>query len=188
MTIEALHAAEYLEKNGISCDVIDLLTIRKEKVNILHDWSMYETRKIYMNKLKTDNYKYPCIYTITQKDGACYLYSNENKGHFGIPKVIWSNGAGTYPIIDDKGIYGLTQFAYAIVDKKQNLQKIKDAMNNKNFINLMKYLNFKKDNKYNYKIIALFKKDFYKYFLPKSKSLSLSNNNKSMKKPKYNSI
>jgi len=28
MTIEALHAVEYLEKNGISCDVIDLLTIR----------------------------------------------------------------------------------------------------------------------------------------------------------------
>ena len=46
----------------------------------------------------------------------------------------------------------------AIVDKKQNLQKIKDAMNNKKFINLMKYLAFKEDNKYNYKIIALFKK------------------------------
>lgn len=159
----------------------NLLT-KKEKVEIIHDWSMYETRKAYMvdeNKVnvkeKNDIFKYPIINTVTQKEGCNILYSKEKKGHFGIPKVIWSNGAGTYPIIDDKGIYGLTQFAYAIVDKKQNLQKIKDAMNNKKFIDLMKYLNFKKDNKYNYKIIALFKKDFYKYFLPKNHtSLSLS--------------
>jgi hypothetical protein len=141
-----------------------------------------------MNDNKNNIYKFNCIYTITQKNGCNFWYSNIIKGHFGIPKVIWSNGAGTYPIIDDKGIYGLTQFAYAIVDKKQNLQKIKDAMNNKKFIDLMKYLNFKKDNKYNYKIIALFKKDFYKYFLPKNHtSLSLSKN-KLNKKPKYNSI
>jgi len=61
-------------------------------------------------------------------------------------------------------------------------------MINKKFINLMKYLAFKEDNKYNYKIIALFKKDFYKYFLPKTyTSLSLSKN-KLNKKPKYNSI
>jgi hypothetical protein len=53
---------------------------------------------------------------------------------------------------------------------------------------IIKKFNLKKDNKYNYKIIALFKKDFYKYFLPKSKSLSLSNNNKYIKKPKHNSI
>jgi hypothetical protein len=172
----------------------NLLT-KKEKVEIIHDWSMYETRKAYMvdeNKVnvkeKNDIFKYPIINTVTQKEGCNILYSKEKKGHFGIPKVIWSNGAGTYPIIDDKGIYGLTQFAYAIVDKKQNLQKIKDAMNNKKFIDLMKYLNFKKDNKYNYKIIALFKKDFYKYFLPKNHtSLSLSKNKLNMK-PKYNSI
>lgn len=172
----------------------NLLT-KKEKVEIIHDWSMYETRKAYMvdeNKVnvkeKNDIFKYPIINTVTQKEGCNILYSKEKKGHFGIPKVIWSNGAGTYPVIDDKGIYGLTQFAYAIVDKKQNLQKIKDAMNNKKFIDLMKYLNFKKDNKYNYKIIALFKKDFYKYFLPKTyTSLSLSKN-KLNRKPKYNSI
>ena len=46
------------------------------------------------------------------------------------------------------------------------------------FINLMKYLVFKENHTYNYKIIALFKKDFYKYFLPKNgnKSVSLPTN------------
>jgi hypothetical protein len=140
------------------------LLTKNEKVEIIYDRSMYGTDKDNMNENKNKIYKFNCIYTITQKNGCKFWYSNINRGHFGIPKVIWSNGAGTYPIIDDKGIYGLTQFAYAIVDKKQNLQKIKDAMNNKKFIDLMKYLNFKKDNKYNYKIIALFKKDFYNDF------------------------
>jgi hypothetical protein len=36
---------------------------------------------------------------------------------------------------------------------------------------------------------AICEKDFYKYFLPKNHtSLSLSKNNKSIKKPKHNSI
>jgi hypothetical protein len=164
------------------------LLTKKEKVEIIYDRTMYGTDKDNMKDNKNDIYKFNCIYSITQKDGCKFKYSKEKKGHFGIPKVIWSNGAGTYPIIDENGKYGLTQFAYAIVDKKQNLQKIKDAMNNKKFINLMKYLAFKEDNKYNYKIIALFKKDFYKYFLPKNHtSLSLSKN-KLNRKPKYNSI
>ena len=73
-------------------------------------------------------------------------------------------------------------------DDKQNLQKIKEAMINKKFIDLMKYLAFKEDNKYNYKIIALFKKDFYKYFLPKqgNKSVSLPKKHKSNKLHKRN--
>ena len=41
-------------------------------------------------------------------------------GHFDIPKVIWSNGLGTYPIIDEDGKYALTQFSYGIIDDKGN--------------------------------------------------------------------
>ena len=134
----------------------------KEKVNVLHDKSTYDTRKPYISKIKDNIFKYPIINTITQKDGCNILYSKEKKGNFGIPKVIWSNGAGTYPIIDEKGEYGLTQFAYAIVDDVDNLNDIKKALDNPYFINLMKYLVFKQNQKYNYKIIALFKKDFYK--------------------------
>jgi hypothetical protein len=164
------------------------LLLSKNKTNLidlLRDSSSYHTQKKWVINKKTI---YPCIYSITQKDGCKFKYSKEKKGHFGIPKVIWSNGAGTYPIIDENGKYGLTEFAYAIIDDKHNLQKIKEAMINKKFINLMKYLAFKEDNKYNYKIIALFKKDFYKYFLPKSgnKSLSLPKKHKSNKLKKRN--
>ena len=136
---------------------------------------MYETRKAYMvdeNKVnvkeKNDIFKYPIINTVTQKEGCNILYSKEKKGHFGIPKVIWSNGAGTYPIIDDKGIYGLTQFAYAILENDYNvLNKLKIAFLSNKFKNIMEDCAVTEQS-INYKIIALFKKDFYKYFLPKN--------------------
>ena len=130
-------------------------------INLLRDSSTYHTQQKWVLEKRTI---YPCIYSITQKDGCKFKYSTENKGHFGIPKVIWSNGAGTYPVIDEKGEYGMTQFAYAIVDDKENLEKIRDVMISEKFIDLMKYLTFKENHKYNYKIIALFKKDFYNYF------------------------
>jgi hypothetical protein len=136
-----------------------------KNVEVLYDSQLYDIRRPNMKNVDNDGFIFPCVYTISQSKGVSLWYSNVNKGHFGIPKVIWSNGAGTYPIIDEEGQYGLTEFAYGIVDEIDNLQKIKDAMNNKDFISLMKYLVFKENNKYNYKIIGLFKKDFYNYVI-----------------------
>jgi hypothetical protein len=139
------------------------LLTKKERVKLLHDRSMYGTDKDNTNIKKDNVFKYPICNSINKEGNINFIYSNDIKGHFGIPKVIWSNGAGD-PIIDKIGEYGLSEFSSAIVDDKQNLQKIRDAMISDKFINLMKYLVFKENHKYNYKIIALFKKDFYKYF------------------------
>ena len=81
-----------------------------------------------------------------------------------VPKVIWSNGLGTYPVIDSKGEWGLTQFSYAIVDTVRNLNYIKTAMNNPSFIKLMGYVKFQ-NHKYDYRVISFLKKDFWKDFL-----------------------
>lgn len=141
----------------------------KEKVNLLYNSSLYETRQDYMSNEKTEKFIYPCVYTITIRDGMKFFYSSikhpktEKKDMF-VPKVIWSNGLGTYPIVDVKGEYGLTQFAYAIVDEPINLKHIETALNNPMFIELMEYVKFQ-NNKYNYKVISLFKKDFWKAFI-----------------------
>ena len=131
-----------------------------EKVNILQDYSSYDSRKL--SKIQTNTFYLPCCYTITKKKGMNKLYSNVDKGHFNIPKVIWSNGIGTYPIVDMNGEYGLTQFSYGIIDEPQNLEKIKKAMDTKLFIDLMKCAKFTND-KYNFKTIGLFKKEFYNF-------------------------
>ena len=143
-----------------------IATKKEEKVVVLNE-SLYHTQKDEISDTKTE---FPCCYSITIKDAMKYKYSSSNKGHFGVPKVIWSNGAGTYPIVDKEGKYGLTQYCYAIIDDKKNLDAIKKAMDNPTFIKLMKYLSFKEDHKYNYKIISLFKKGFYNHFLDKKLS------------------
>ena len=139
------------------------------KVNVLYNSSLFETRQPYMSNEKTERFIYPCVYTITIRDGMKFFYSSikhpkTEKTDMFVKKVIWSNGLGTYPIVDVKGEYGLTQFSYAIIDDIPNLKNIETALNNPKFIELMEYVKFQ-NNKYNYKVISIFKKDFWKLFL-----------------------
>jgi hypothetical protein len=138
----------------------------EEKVKILYSRSDYGTDKPHMSKTQTTEHIYPCIY-LTYKDGSYKLwYSNtKSKGHFGIPKVIFSNGTST-PIIDENGEYGLTQFAYGIIDDPKNLPFIQKAMLHPDFIKLMSFSDgiTGTGHRYNRKVIELFRKDFWKEF------------------------
>lgn len=136
----------------------------EEEIKILYDCN-YHIQKEYVSDVQTEEFKYPCVYSIL-KDGTMNLkYSNINsKGHFGIPKVIWSNGGASMPIVDINGDYGMTQFGFAIIDEPKNLPLIQKAMLHPDFIKMMKYSNGTKQ-RYNYKVIALFRKDFWKEFL-----------------------
>jgi len=141
----------------------------EERVEIIVDSSYHTQRTEQMSKEQTEEFKYPCVYTSLSTDVVNFWYSNTNsKGHFEIPKVIWSNGTASKPIIDEKGEYGLTQFAYAIVDESKNLPYIQKAMLHPDFIKLM---NFRDGNggkfghRYDKNTIALFRKDFWKEFL-----------------------
>ncbi len=137
----------------------------EERVEILHSYSAYETRNEHMSKTQTDEFKYPCIY-MTRVDGAVSLfYSNKKENHFNESKVVWSNGRSSMPIIDEKGEYGLTQFAYAIVDEPQNLKNIKKAMMNPLFLKLMFVADGNTGHRFKYKAISLFRKDFWVDFL-----------------------
>lgn len=143
-------------------DIFDKLIKGNKKVSVLYDRTMYGTDKSNMSEVGNEVFKYEIIYTITKGKGIKCWYSNQKKGMF-VPKVIWSNGNGTYPIVDKKGEYGLTQFSYGITDNINNLEFIKNAMDDPVFIDLMKYVAYTQ-NIYNYKIIGAFKKDFWKEF------------------------
>lgn len=162
---DVIHDCNYHNKDHLVADVIHDRSVYAHNswnvVDVIHDTSIYETRIKYLSKTKTDTFKYPIVYFITKTDGIKLFYSCENKGHIGIPKVIWSNGKCS-PIVDEKGEYGLTQFAYAIADDVDKLNDIKKALDNPYFIKMMSYCIFGKLEIYNYKIIALMKKDFYK--------------------------
>src|SRR5690606_15980395 len=113
----------------------------EEKVNILYSRSAYGNDKPHMSKDQTSEFKYPCIY-YTYKDASTQLrYSSTNKnGHFGIPKIIWSQGIST-PIVDENGEYGVMNFACSITDEPKNLPFIQKAMLHPDFIKLMLFSN-----------------------------------------------
>jgi hypothetical protein len=136
-----------------------------ERVEILYSRSAYGSDKHNISKEQTDEFIYPCVY-LTYKDGSINLWysSTRENGHFGVPKVIWSNGRSTTPIVDADGQYGVMNFACSIVDEPQNLQLIQKAMVNQKFISLMKYADGKA-HRYNRRVIATFRKDFWKEFL-----------------------
>jgi hypothetical protein len=161
-------AVGYFTPNG-NFDLVQKLLAKEydKKCEVLYDRSSYGCDKKWVSKLKNDEYKYPCVYTINSKSELKLFYSNKNNG-IGInkKKLIWSNGRiksiGSF--IDKDGIYGLTQFAYAIVDEEENLENIKKAFDSYNFRRLMEYCAVCQLT-VNYKIIGLFKKDFWKEFI-----------------------
>jgi hypothetical protein len=151
--------------NGMFKDFDKLIAKEGEEVlNLLYSRTLYGSDKNNMSKKQIEEYAYPCVY-ITQKDGSKQIwYSSVDKGHFRIPKVIFSNGRSSYPIIDELGEYGIMNFAYAIVDSVENLPYIQKALLNPEFIKLMSF-SWGSDHRYNPKVIALFRKDFWKDFI-----------------------
>jgi hypothetical protein len=116
---------------------------------------------------KSNEFKYPCIYTIKKGDIPTFKYSNLNdKGHYGVPKLIWSNGrvSSVGSFIDMNGEYALTQFSYGIIDEPKNLLNIKKAFDTKRFRDLMEACAMS-DMSINRKVIATFRKDFWKEFI-----------------------
>ena len=139
----------------------------EETVEMIHSYSDYETRKTWMSKTQTDEFNYHVVYTVNYLSQPTFHYSSTNqKGHYGKPKVIWSNGRissiGNY--VDTNGEYALTQFAYAIVDEVENLENIKKALDSKKFKNLMELCAVGQLT-VNHKVVAKFKKDFQKRLL-----------------------
>ena len=138
----------------------------EERVEVLYSRSLYGSDKKNMSSEKGGDFIFPCSYTINSESEPKLWYSSIKKEFFGTPKLIWSNGRissiGSY--IDDKGELGLTQYSYAIVDTVKNLPLIKKAFDSKEFRTLMEHCAVSQ-NTINYKIIPLFKKDFWKEFI-----------------------
>jgi hypothetical protein len=138
----------------------------EEKLNLIWD-STYHTQKSHVVKHKSQNFIYPVVYTVKSPDKGnlpTFWYTNLNNKHFGIPKLIWANGASGV-FVDKFGDYGLTQFAYAIIDNVENLENIRKAMQTEKFIKDIMGFKHSLGDKYNRKVISTFRKDFWKKFI-----------------------
>ena len=135
----------------------------EEKVELLHSYSAHETRQDWMSRDKNDEFKHPCIYSISIDNKVSYWHSSKKEQFFGIPKVVLANGH-TGITIDKNGEYGLTQFAFGIAASPKNLENLAKALKSERFVkNIMGYKG-QGGNAYDKNIIRLFKKDFWKEF------------------------
>ena len=156
--------------NGMFDDIMSLIANEnEEKVNMIHSYSAYETRQNFMSKTSSEEYPYPCVYSVLTNGNVNFMYSSNNqRGHFGVPKLIFGNGTNPTSIIDREGQYGLTQFAFGIVDSPENLPLIERAIKSEKFQKINKNTKYvaTAGNPLVYpKIVELFRKDFWREFI-----------------------
>ena len=167
--------------NQIECDLSELswlsnsklLEIKKilakndgERCPIMYDRTAYGAdKKDRVSSKETSEFKYPCVHS-TPKAGTRYMYSNVNdRGHFGVPKVIFGESGIYNPIIDMEGKYAMTHGAMAIqVDNLEEATCISKAIQSDEFDKVIKSCIFS-SFRIDWNVFKQFKKDFWKEFV-----------------------
>jgi len=149
-------------------DIVQKLLAKdgEEKCKIMYDRTSYGAdNKKWMSRKKTDDFKYPCIHS-TPKNGVRYMYSKFNdKGHFGVSKVIFGESGIYNPIIDIEGMYGMTHGAMAIkVHDISEGNNISNALLSNNFQDVIQSCSFS-SFRVDWNIFKDLKKNFWKEFV-----------------------
>jgi len=143
-----------------------LIKNNEEAVQVLRD-SKYHSQNACVSKTMHDDFIFPLVNYVKKDDTMRLFYTNDrNRGHFGIPKLIFSTGkmksVGSF--LDLKGEYGLTEFAFAIVDEPQALALIKKCADSVKFRAFMNCCAVN-DSYFNKRVLSTFRKDFYLDFI-----------------------
>jgi len=133
-------------------------------LKVIMDSSYNATREHVVNK-QNDEYKYPLIHS-TPIRNIRYKYSNiNNKGHFGVKKVIFGEAGINHVIVDIEGKYGMTQGAIGIIiinkDEGENIKKALLSDKFKSVLKACMWGNYRIDRN----LFTYFKKDFWKQFI-----------------------
>ncbi len=132
-----------------------------KKCEIIFSRSSYGSDKSCVSNKKTSEYKYELIHS-TPQSGIRYMYSLKNdKGHFGIKKVIFGDSGIYNSIIDINGKYGMTQHSMGIkIENNEEGIKIKKVLESEEFkrvLNSCSWSNYQID----WRLFTYFKKTFY---------------------------
>lgn len=167
LTTSNLTNASYIPNSKIDLIKSFLAKNDEEKVEIIHSFSAYESRKDWVSKKKSKKCKYPIIYS-TPTDGPTIWYSSTNQnGHFGISKLILNPCRPIGFVVDSDGKYGMSQFCVGIVGDKEYLEMVANVITNQKtngFAEFMEACHFT-DKIFNKDVISLLRKDFWKHFV-----------------------
>lgn len=145
-------------------DFFERLMNSDTKCNVIYS-STYDPRSRYVSREQDETFIYPLVLS-TPKAGIRYAYSSVNdKGHFGIPKVIFGDSGINHVIIDMEGLYGMTQHGIGLeVSSLEEATSIKEVLVSDKFSKFLEsvmWSNFQID----YRLFKELKKDFWKEFI-----------------------
>jgi hypothetical protein len=101
------------------------------------------THKDYMSEVKTDTHIYPCVYLINNRGVEYYWSSRNDRGHFGIKKVIMSMGTGK-AILDYSGEFGMCEISFGIpISNKEEGEKLIAYFASESFKNILSAVKWK---------------------------------------------
>jgi len=135
----------------------------EESCEIVYSRSDCDSRKTYISKELKEEYPYIIIHT-TARQGIRYLYSSRNdKGFFGISKVIFGD-SGTYnAVLDLKGEYGLSSHSIGIKVYNENEgNELLVYLKSEEFLDIIKSCIWSSYG-IDWNLFKYFKKDFYKH-------------------------
>jgi hypothetical protein len=135
-----------------------------EKCPIIFNRTNYGSDRTYVVENRDENHIYKLVHS-TPKSGNRYLFSSRNdRGHFGISKIIFGESGIYDVIVDMSGEYGMTQGSMGIVVSNiEEAIKIKNVLISDKFSNFLKsvmWSNFRID----WRLFSYLKKDFWKEF------------------------
>jgi hypothetical protein len=141
--------------------LVDQNNGNKEHCPIMYNRSNYGSDKNYVSHENKNNFRFPIIHTIPKK-GIRYLYSStNNRGHFNIPKVIFSDNGFNDVIIDMNGKYGMSENSMGIrINSREDGEKIKKCLMSQKFKDLIQACimgNYRID----WRLFLYFRRDFY---------------------------
>jgi hypothetical protein len=159
-----LEEFEWLPNSNIEIIKDILSKNNNEKCPIIYNRSNYGSDKKWMTDIKTEEFKYTCIHS-TPKKSIRYMYSKVNdKGHFGISKVIFGDSGVYNPIIDIIGDYGMTEHCMAIqVNNIHEAKKISKVLLCKKFDEILQSCSWS-NYQIDWRLFTYFRRDFYLYF------------------------
>jgi hypothetical protein len=150
-----------------------------ERCPIMYDRTAYGAdKKDRVSPIQSQEFKYPCVHS-TPKTGIRYMYSKVNdRGHFGVSKVIFGESGIYKPVIDMEGKYGMTHGAMAIkVDNLEEATFISKVIESDKFGKIIQSCIFS-SFRIDWNIFKEFKKDFWKEFIDEENIIKNSPKNK----------
>lgn len=130
-----LRAFKFLPNSGVQ----DLTPLLGDGCGVMYSRTWYGTDKSHVSAEQGGDFIHPLIHS-TPKGGVRYCYSSVNdKGFFGIPKVIFGDSGIYDPVVDLEGKNGMTQHSMAIpVDGPEDALQLAEFLTSEKFRSILK--------------------------------------------------